>query len=70
MMAVPAATPVTVPVLVTVAMDVLPLLHVPPLVGSVYTVVEPTHTLAAPLMADGEAITEIVLKAVHPVPRE
>jgi hypothetical protein len=44
-MAVPEATPDTVPA-VTVATAVLPLLHVPPVVPSVSVAVVPVHILA------------------------
>ena len=39
----PAAAPVTTPVVPTLATEVLVLLHVPPLVASVKVVVEPIH---------------------------
>ena len=48
MVTVPADMPVTIPVLPTVAIDTLPLLHTPPLVTSESVVVEPAHTLTAP----------------------
>ena len=52
MFAVPAATPVTTPVAeFTVAIPVLPLLHVPPLVALLNVVVLPTHTVAVPVVA-------------------
>ena len=62
----PGATPVTTPALVTVATDVLLLVHVPPLVGDNVTVL-PTHTDAGAVTV-GNAFTvtdEVVL--VHPV---
>ena len=57
MVAVPVPAPVTIPVVPTLATEVLVLLHVPPLVASVKVVVEPTHieadvgeTAATPLV--------------------
>jgi hypothetical protein len=47
--ALPAATPVTTPALVTVAIAVLLLTHVPPVVGESVVVV-PTHIVVAPVM--------------------
>ena len=49
--AVPVATPVTTPLLFTVAALVLLLLQVPPPVASVSVVVLPAHTVADPLIA-------------------
>jgi len=51
MLAVPADTPVTIPVEPTVALPGLLLLHAPPAVASVRLTVEPTHTGAAPVIA-------------------
>jgi len=57
---VPLETPVTMPVdEPTVAIDVLPLLHVPPPVP-VKIIVEPTHTLPGPVIAPGLALTVII----------
>jgi hypothetical protein len=47
--AVPPLTPVTTPALVTVATAALLLVHVPPVVG-LKAVVEPTHTVLAPVI--------------------
>jgi hypothetical protein len=47
--AVPAATAVTSPAFVTVATDVLLLVHVPPVVG-LSAVVEPAHIVLPPVM--------------------
>lgn len=56
--AVPASTPVTIPELLpTVAMPVLPLVHVPPDGEELNVVVAPTHTVAVPVIADGVAFT-------------
>ena len=47
---VPGATPETIPELTpTVALDVLPLVHAPPGDASVSVVVDPTHTVVAPV---------------------
>jgi hypothetical protein len=52
--AVPADTPVTTPeVLLTVAIAVAPLLHVPPDMELASVVVSPIHTLAEPVIAEG-----------------
>ncbi len=69
--AVPAATAVTTPALVTVAMALLLLTQVPPVVGD-NVVVKPTHTDALPVMLTvGKAFTVIVAVLVngklHPV---
>ena len=53
--AVPADTPVTPPVALTVAEPVL--LHVPLPVASVKLVVEPTQTLSVPVIAAGAGFT-------------
>ena len=53
MVVVPPATPDTIPVLPTVAIVVLVLLHVPPVVPSLKDVVAPAHMVAVPLIAPG-----------------
>lgn len=67
-MAVPAETPVTIPVEPTVATDVLPLLHVPPLVASLRVVTSPAQTTIVPVIDEGAGLTVIlcVTKLVHP----
>jgi hypothetical protein len=57
--AVPADTPVTMPLVPTVAMPVAPLLHVPPGVASARVVVAPTHMAGATggVIAAGRALT-------------
>ena len=63
----PDDTPVTIPVAdPTVAMVVLPLLHLPP-PASVRVVVWPTHTLVSPVMGNGNGFTVSVTVAEHPV---
>ena len=59
MVDVPDATPLTSPLLFTVAAAVLVLLHMPPVVPSLNDVVEPTHTVAVPLIvpATGNGLT-------------
>ena len=56
---VPEATPVTTPEALTVAADVLLLLHTPPPVASLIVVVAPGHTVVVPVMdpADGNGLT-------------
>lgn len=63
-------TPLTTPVLPTVAIDVLPLLHVPPEVALNKLTVLPTHTLIAPdgVIAPGSAFTVTIAVAKQPVP--
>ena len=56
MVAVPADMPVTNPVEVMVAIVVLLLLQTPPMVASLSVVVDPTHTLAMPVIAGGPAV--------------
>jgi hypothetical protein len=70
MAAIPAATPLTIPVLLTEAVVAGALLHTPPGVPSVKAVVAPVHTLIIPPIADGEAITVTVLVTIHPMPSE
>jgi len=52
--AVPAATPLTTPDELTVAIPVLLLLHVPPVTASVNVVVDPVHIMSVPLMIPGK----------------
>ena len=56
--------------LTTVAMVVLPLVHVPPVVPSVNEIVEPTQNGEDAEIADGVVLTVIIVVAVQPVPRE
>lgn len=57
MFTLPAATPATVPEVPTVAIAVLPLLHVPPDVASARDIVATGHTFVVPVMEDGSAFT-------------
>ncbi len=59
MVAVPAATPLTMQVLPTVATPVAPLLHTPPVVAFDNVVVLPAHTVAVPVIVppDGSGLT-------------
>ena len=65
MVAVPAATPVTMPVLPTVATVVAVLLHAPPVVASLNPVVDPAQTIAVSVIvpADGSGLTVTTLIA-------
>ena len=65
MVAVPADTPVTVPVLPTVATVVVVLLQAPPVVASLNPVVDPAQTVAVPVIvpADGNGLTVTTLVA-------
>lgn len=67
MRAVPAATPFTTPPLVTVATDVLPELHVPPMMLLDKVVVAPVHTEVVPVMAAGDELTVTVVVTLQPV---
>ena len=66
----PASTPVTTPVFTSIeALPGLLLLHVPGLTSaSLSVIVEPTHTLDAPLIAGGKAFTVMVTGADDPQP--
>jgi hypothetical protein len=64
---VPAATPVTTPLPVTVAVAVLLLLHVPPETASLSVVVEPTHVNIVPVIAVAGPETVIVAVLAQPV---
>ena len=58
MVVVPEATPVTTPEALTVAADVLLLLHTPPPVASLSVVVALAHTVVVPVIepADGSGL--------------
>ena len=70
MVVIPVVTPVTMPVLPTVAMAGLALLQVPPGVALLNVVVAPMHSLVMPVIAatDGEATTVsgVNITAVQP----
>ena len=66
--AVPFATPVTIPVEPTVAIPVLLLLQVPPVVASVNAIVEPWQTDAGPVIAAAVGYTVRVCVAGEPQP--
>ena len=63
-----AATPVTIPVLPTVATAVLLLLHVPHSDVLLNVVVEPAHTLAVPVIAGAAGLTVTKAFTWQPVP--
>lgn len=70
MIAVPADTPVTIPVdEPMVAMAVLPLLQSPPPAPSLSVVVVPTHVCNIPVIVVGPEFTVTVVIAVQPVGR-
>jgi hypothetical protein len=52
----------------TVATPVDPELHVPPLPALLRVVVSPIHTLAGPVIADGNELTVTVAVDEQPVP--
>lgn len=67
-MAVPGATPVTIPVVrPTVAIDVFTLVHVPPAIASLSVVDVPMHTFVPPLIVAGAVVTNIVVVVIQPV---
>jgi hypothetical protein len=69
MLAVPGLTPVTRPVVIpTVAIPVLPLLHVPPVVALLSVVVCPTQTTGLPELVASAAFTVSTAVRVQPVP--
>ena len=72
MVAVPVATPVTLPLASTLAVAVLLLLQVPPAAPSLSAMAEPIHTADGPLMvpAAGAAFTvraAVALALLQPV---
>ncbi len=66
MVAVPAAMPLTIPVLPTVATPVALLDHVPPPVAEDNEVVLPTHTDSVPEMVAGSALTVTTAVRLQP----
>jgi hypothetical protein len=69
MVAVPAATPVVIPVEPTVAIPMALELHTPPVVALLRAIVAAAHTADAPVIvpALGNGFTVIVLVARQPV---
>ena len=59
----PTVTPLTVPVAATVAIEVLPLLHVPPAIMSPNEVVAPAHTFADPVITAGSGFVVTIVVA-------
>ena len=69
MVTVPAVIPETTPVVIpTVAIEVLLLLHVPPVVASASVLVEPRHTLIVPVIGATEVEDVTVIVAYTPQP--
>lgn len=66
MFTLPAATPVTSPVLLAVAIVGSVVLHVPPAAPSVSVVVTPAQIVVVPVIApaDGRAFTVLIIVAV------
>ena len=62
----PAATPVTIPLVLPIFASVLLLLQAPP-PPSVSVIVWPTHTDEGPLIVDGSAFTVIIFEVAQPV---
>src|SRR4051812_40034531 len=70
-MEVPTATPDTKPVIIVVeATDVLLLLHVPLVVASLSVVIEPRHTVAAPVIIAGIGFTVTTAALRQPLGNE
>ena len=69
MVAVPAVTPVTIPVPPAVATEEVLLPHAPPGIASLKVVVLPVHMLVVPVIAD-KGLTVSVFVATQPTPRE
>jgi hypothetical protein len=67
--AVPAATQVTLPTVLTVAMDVLLLDHLPPTTESTRMVVSPIQWLAVPIIVPLEGDTKVILLYAEEVPQ-
>ena len=70
-MAVPELTPLTMPVLPTVATDVAVLLHTPLPAASLNVVVDPAHTFRVPVIAPAtgnELTVTIAVAATVPQP--
>ena len=67
MVALPAATPDTLPPEVTVAIAVLLLVHAPPVTVLDNVLAVPRHTLPLPVMAAGDALTVTFRKLLQPV---
>jgi hypothetical protein len=65
--AVPVATPVTTPVPLTVARELLLELHEPPTDEVLKPVVCPTHTVAVPVIGNGNGFTVIAYLVKQPV---
>ena len=66
MIAVPAATPDTIPDVPIVATPVLLLAHVPPLVVDESVVVAPAHKEVVPVIAAGSALMVIDVVVLQP----
>jgi len=70
MMALPAAVPVTRPVVgftVALALDVI---HEPTTDGSNNVIAAPVHTCMTPVIAEGRGLTVITELVLHPAPNE
>ena len=63
----PGARPLTVPVVLIVAIVVLPLLQSPPVVRSPKPVVAPAQTESVRVMVNGKGLMVTAVWAVHPV---
>jgi hypothetical protein len=68
MVTVPSAIAATMPLdAPTVAIEVLPLAHVPPVVALPNVIFAPTHTGVEPVMAEGCALTVTTVDVLQPV---
>ena len=64
----PETTPLVVPIVIDPVPDVL--LHVPPGVASLRTIVDPTQTFPGPLIAAGSGMTATDFVVTQPDPNE
>ena len=70
MVTTPVETPLTTPEVETVAIPVLPLLHVPPVDVSAKVIVELTQTVLAPVIGAGKTGNGLTVTVATDVPPE
>ena len=63
---VPVVIPVSIPVVVIVATEVVDELHVPPPGAELNVTVDPLHIVVTPTIGEGSAFTVTYLNALHP----
>jgi hypothetical protein len=67
MIALPAATPVTIPLLRLMVIAALELIHVPPEGVLLNVVTAPSHTVSVPLIGEGTGSTVNIVVLIQPV---